>query len=91
MTRDNTAVGSYGRDIRPKFRPGDITCMIRGHIYLADAAWMCDPAPGAGYADHANARKVYSALKGKTMPPDAPWPQDWLDVYQNWIDTGFQP
>jgi hypothetical protein len=52
---------------------------------------MCDPAAGAGFTDHANARRVYAALKGKTMPPDAPWPQDWLDVYQNWIDTGFQP
>jgi hypothetical protein len=61
---------SYARDIKPKFRPGDVTCMARAHVKLADATWMC----GA-----------------KKMPPDGAWPQDWLDTYRNWMDTGFQP
>jgi hypothetical protein len=52
---------------------------------------MCDPASGSGHADHANARRVYAALIAKKMPPDGPWPQDWLDTYRNWMDTGFQP
>ena len=30
--------------------------MSRAHVNLDDAAWMCDAAGGAGYADHANAR-----------------------------------
>jgi hypothetical protein len=30
-------------------------------------------------------------LSAKAMPPDGPWSQDWLDAYQNWMDTGFLP
>jgi hypothetical protein len=30
------AAGSYARDIQPKFRPGDITCMARRHVLLND-------------------------------------------------------
>jgi hypothetical protein len=82
---------SYARDIKPKFRPGDVTCMARAHVKLADATWMCDPASGSGHADHANARRVYAALSAKKMPPDGAWPQDWLDTYRNWMDAGFQP
>jgi hypothetical protein len=89
-TNDPVA-GSYAGDIQPKFRPGDITCMARRHILLNDPAWMCDPTGSTDFADHANARRVYAALSDKIMPPDGPWPQDWLDTYQNWIDTGFQP
>ena len=52
---------------------------------------IADPASDSGHADHANARRVYAALSAKKMPPDGAWPQDWLDTYQNWMDTGFQP
>jgi hypothetical protein len=44
VNKDNPMTGSYARDIKPKFRPGDVTCMARAHIKLADATWMCDPA-----------------------------------------------
>jgi len=84
-------VGSYARDIKPKFRPSDVACMARRHIKLGDATWMCDPAAAFDFADHGNARHVYDYLSSQQMPPDAPWPQDWLDTYQNWINTGFQP
>jgi hypothetical protein len=90
MTQQNPTVGSYARDIKPKIRPGDATCMARHHIKLTDATWMCDAAASFGFADHGNARKVFAELSAKKMPPDGPWPQDWLDTYQNWIDTGFQ-
>ena len=52
---------------------------------------MCDPAPTFEFADHGNARHVYDFLSSKRMPPDGPWPQDWLDTYQNWMTTGFLP
>jgi hypothetical protein len=83
--------GSYARDIQPKFRPSDISCMARRHVMLDQATWMCDPAASFGFDDHGNARKVFAMLSAQRMPPDGPWPQDWLDTYQNWIDTGFQP
>jgi hypothetical protein len=82
---------SYDADIKPKFRPQDISCMARHHISLGNAAWMCDPAPGAGFDDHANARRVFAALSAGTMPPDGAWQPDWLTTFQNWMDAGFQP
>jgi hypothetical protein len=88
------AAGSFARDILPKFRPLDISCMARRHVKLADATWMCDPAANPSFpdfADHANARRVFAMLSAKAMPPDGPWSQDWLDTYQNWMDTGFLP
>jgi len=85
------ANGSYATDIQPKFRDVDIACMARRHIKLADATWMCDAAPTFDFADHGNARHVYDFLSSKRMPPDGPWPQDWLDTYQNWMTTGFLP
>ncbi len=97
MTQDDpddpgdSTVGSYARDIQPKFRPGDVACMARKRIKLGDATWMCDAAASFGFADHGNARIVFAKLSAKAMPPDGPWPQDWLDTYRNWIDTGFQP
>jgi hypothetical protein len=89
-TPDATAPG-YDADIRPKFRPGDITCMQRRHVNLGNAAWMCDPAGNSTYPDHANARRVYDALSQGLMPPDSPWPADWIATYQSWMQAGFNP
>lgn len=83
---------SFKQDILPKFRPQDINCMKSHGVLLADPTWMCDPAgDGAGYADHANARRVFAALSEGQMPPDAPWPQNWIVAYTNWMSAGFQP
>jgi hypothetical protein len=82
---------TFTADIRPKFRPGDIACMGRSHVNLDDVSWMCDAAGGAGYADHANARRVFAALSKGIMPPDGAWSRDWLAMFQSWMDTGFQP
>ena len=35
---------TYTLAIRPKFRPGDVTCMGRSNVNLGDAAWVCDSA-----------------------------------------------
>jgi hypothetical protein len=82
---------TFTHDIRPKFRAGDIACMARSQVKLDDPTWMCEPAAGAGHADHANARRVFSALSMGKMPPDRAWPQDWLKTFQTWMDSGFQP
>ena len=80
----------YQEAIRPKFRPGDIACMARRGVKLSDYAWMSDPAGGGGFADHANAHRVFDALSSGAMPPDTPWPSDWLLAYQDWMSGGFQ-
>ena len=80
----------YANDILPMFRPGDIGCMTPKGIHLGDAQWMCDPAANDGFDDHANARRVFAALSSGFMPPGHKWPQDWLDIYSNWMTDGFQ-
>jgi len=84
---------TYADDIRPKFRDQDIACMRGRHVLLADSTWMCDPAAGHGFPDHANARRVFGALSRNIgfMPPDGKWSQDWLDTFQAWMDGGFLP
>lgn len=47
---------SFGNDILPMFRPGDVACMTPKGVRLSDADWICDPAGNGDFADHANAR-----------------------------------
>jgi|EndMetStandDraft_5_1072996.scaffolds.fasta_scaffold752202_2 hypothetical protein len=81
---------TYEHDIRPKFRTRDINCMTPRGYPIGDAQWMCDPAAGNDFADHGNARLVFSVLSAGQMPPDGTWSQDWLDTYQAWMAGGFQ-
>lgn len=82
---------TYGTDIRPLFREGDIACMRHRRVFLDDPAWMCDAAPQYGYDDHGNARVVQETLVAGDMPPDAPWSPAHHAAYQKWMDDGFQP
>ena len=44
------------------------------------------------YADvKAHAERIYDRLADQTMPCDAPWLQDQIDKFRNWIDGGLQP
>jgi hypothetical protein len=81
----------FATDILPKFRPVDIGCMSPKGILIGSADWMCDPAGGNGFPDHANARRVYAALSQGVMPPNNTWPQNWIDAYQSWMADGFNP
>jgi hypothetical protein len=81
---------TYWQDIRPKFRATDVACMSRKGVQLSDAGWMCDLAADFGYNDHGKARHVFDYLRTRQMPPDGGWPQQWLDIYQSWMDGGFQ-
>src|SRR3954470_20742108 len=76
-------------DIIALFRSGDIACMTRLGVKLDDADWMCDPAAGQGFSDHGNARSVFSALSGGSMPPDGAWPKSRLQTYEQWMRDGF--
>ena len=82
---------SFGNDILPMFRPGDIACMTPKGVRLSDADWICDPAGNGDFADHANARRVFAALSSGFMPPGHRWLQDPLDLYARWMGDGFQP
>lgn len=71
---------SFAADIRPLFREGDIKCMEKGGVKLADLAWMSDPA---------HAKSVYEAVSAGTMPPDKPWPAERISLFKSWMDAGY--
>ena len=82
---------SYETDIRPLFRPQDIQCMARARVLLDQADWMLDPPGDGSFADHAHARLVGEKIAARTMPPDAPWPDAQIALYQSWMAGGFRP
>jgi hypothetical protein len=73
---------TYSNNIRPLFRDSDINCMARRGVMLADANWMCTPK---------NADDVYTKLSIGDMPPDSPWPQENLNTFKSWIESGLRP
>lgn len=82
---------SFASDIRPKFRPRDIKCMAARNIHLDDSQWMLDASATFGFADHGNARHVFQKLSSQEMPPDGPWPADWITLFEDWMTAGFGP
>jgi hypothetical protein len=85
------AMTGYAKDILPLFRTTDIGCMTPKGVRLGDVQWMCNPAADHGFDDHGDARRVFAALSAGFMPPGRKWPQEWLDIYSNWMANGFQP
>jgi hypothetical protein len=73
---------SYNTDIRPLFRPSGMKCMSRMGVNLGDPDWMRDP-------DHAQA--VYDNVSAGAMPPDKPWPAEWVRLFKQWMDEGHLP
>lgn len=72
----------YANDILPLFRPIDINCMRARRVFLADIAWMAQPA---------NASKVLAKLSAGDMPPGAAWPPAQVKLFSDWINGGYQP
>jgi hypothetical protein len=52
---------------------------------------MTDPAGDLRRPDHAHARRVFATLQSGRMPPDAPWSEAQLALYQAWMEGGFAP
>lgn len=71
---------SFATDIRPLFRDGDIKCMSKAGVRLDDPAWMCVSA---------NAQTVYDQVSAGSMPPDAPWSQDHVSLFKEWMEAGY--
>ncbi len=38
----------------------------------------------------AKSAAILTAVKNKVMPPGNPWPPAWVDLFQAWINGGFQ-
>jgi hypothetical protein len=70
---------SFEAHIKPLFRPRDQKSMT-----FAFDLWS--------YADvRAQAAGILDRLRNGTMPCDGAWPRDKVDVFERWIETGFQP
>jgi len=91
---------SYKTSILPLFTAIDIAHMGARGVHLDNYAYMSDAAGGSlgnspQYAEHANARGVYSYLTGETQPQmpigEAAWSRGQLDTYNQWMTDGFQP
>lgn len=71
---------TYMGHIRDFFRPGDISCM-KG-----------PDSPGIELGTYLgvklNAQRIINVVHEQRMPPDGPWPDDWLTTFSNWVDQG---
>lgn len=75
MSADDTI--SFAADIKPLFREGDRESMM-GSFDL----WSY-----ADVAAHADA--IADRLRDGTMPCDGAWPEEQVDLFDEWIDAGM--
>lgn len=79
---------SFAADIKPLFRPVDISHMKPHGIKLDDYTFMSNPD---------NANRVLATLaagnnKPPSMPPGGPyWTTDQLALFAQWQNDGYQP
>jgi hypothetical protein len=68
---------SYESDIRPLFREEDI----------AEMSFAFDLSSYEEVREHAD--DIYARLADGTMPCDAPWPEEDVERFRAWIDSGM--
>ena len=73
---------SFETDILPLFTSMDIEHMRFAGVLLDDYSYMSQPA---------NAATVYERVSNGTMPPEQPWSQDKVQLFNAWTDGGYQP
>jgi hypothetical protein len=76
---DDSATPSYGRDIKPLFREKD-----RERMEFAFDLWDYDDVKDA-------APMILERLQDGDMPCDGEWPDDQIEMFKEWIDSGMQP
>jgi hypothetical protein len=73
------AAVSFEAHIKPLFRPAD-----RNSMTFAFDLWSCADV-------QAHATDILGRLSSGTMPCDGAWPEENVDVFKRWIESGFQP
>jgi hypothetical protein len=68
---------SFAQDIKPLFREGDRESM----------KWAFDLSSYDDVA--ANSDAILGKLRDGTMPCDGAWPEEQVDLFQRWVDTGM--
>ena len=69
---------SFEHDIRPLFRSKDIESMS-GVFDLSSYQNV-----------RSNADKIYEKLSNGSMPCDGAWPAERVQLFQSWINAGYQ-
>jgi hypothetical protein len=69
----------FDEDIRPLFRESD-----RLEMDFVFDLWSHDDVT-------ANADRILERLEDGTMPCDAPWPDERIQLFRAWIDGGCAP
>lgn len=69
---------SFGADIRPLFRPGDIDCMKDFGFDLSQLADV-----------RMHAANIYERLADKSMPEGGPWSDADIAKFKQWTDEGM--
>jgi hypothetical protein len=67
---------SFARDIQPLFRDYDIEEML----FMFDLGKYEDVKE--------NAQGIYEVLADGSMPCDTPWPEEQVQLFQQWIAEG---
>lgn len=70
---------SFEQDIKPLFREQD-----RLEMDFVFDLWSYDEVKE-------NAENIYERVLDETMPCDAPWPSEQIQLFRDWIDAGLQP
>jgi hypothetical protein len=68
---------SFERHIKPLFRPMDFESMT----------WAFDLSSYDEVKDHASA--ILKRLREGSMPCDGEWPEDQVERFQRWTETGM--
>ena len=69
----------FSADVLPLFRSGD-----REQMAFAFDLWSYDEVK-------ANSRSILERLEDGTMPCDAPWPNERLELFRSWVGAGCRP
>ena len=75
----NAQSPSFETDIKPLFREGD-----RRSMEFAFDLWSYDDVSQ-------NADAILGRLRNGSMPCDGAWPDDQVERFQAWIESGKQP
>ena len=70
---------SFERDIGPLFRSEDVESM----------SFAFDLSSYDDVREHAE--EIHARLADGSMPCDAPWPEQDVELFRSWIDAGMNP
>lgn len=79
MERADQGAISFASDIRPLFRESD----RRSMLFRFDL-WSYDDV-------RANAEPILGQLEEGAMPCDDTWPDDQVELFRRWVETGSAP